>query len=62
VRNHLTTEYEDKIMESINASAASSVTVSFVSHHDTFLIKQRGACEYGWKRRHGRGSQSVVLW
>lgn len=30
-------------MESIKASPASSVTVSFVSHHDTFLEKvERG--------------------
>ena len=43
VRTHFTTRYEDKIMEIIKASAASSVTVSFVSHHDTFLEKvERG--------------------
>jgi hypothetical protein len=30
-------------MESIKSSAASSVTVSFVNHHDTFLEKaERG--------------------
>jgi hypothetical protein len=39
VRTHFTTGYEDKIMESIKASAASNVTVSFVSHYDTFFEK-----------------------
>jgi hypothetical protein len=43
VRTHFTTGYEDNIMENIKASAASSVTVSFVSHHDNFREKaERG--------------------
>jgi hypothetical protein len=39
VRTHFTTGCEDKIIVSIKASAASSVAVSFVSYHDTFLEK-----------------------
>jgi hypothetical protein len=36
---HFITRNEDQIRESIKASAASSVTVSCVSHHDIFLEK-----------------------